>query len=34
MPATSLVQFGRTIGKVRDPDGYLIEVVGPAAETG
>ncbi|WP_280493336.1 VOC family protein [Nocardia asiatica] len=28
MPATTLARFGgRTIGKLRDPDGYLIEVV-------
>ncbi|MGW5106233.1 VOC family protein [Nocardia sp. NPDC004123] len=33
MPATVLTQHaGRTIGAVRDPDGYLIEVVGPPAE--
>ncbi|MBF6353090.1 VOC family protein [Nocardia higoensis] len=30
MPATALPAFGhRVIGKVRDPDGYLLEVVGP-----
>lgn len=32
MPATTLPRFGgRTIGKVRDPDGYLIEVVSSIA---
>lgn len=32
MPATTSDRFGgRTIGTVRDPDGYLIEVVSPAA---
>jgi catechol 2,3-dioxygenase-like lactoylglutathione lyase family enzyme len=32
MPATTLARFGgRTIGKVRDPDGYLIEVVSRTA---
>ncbi|MFG3524297.1 VOC family protein [Nocardia nova] len=30
MPATVLTEFGCTIGKLRDPDGYLIEVVGPS----
>lgn len=35
MPATALARFGgRTIGKVRDPDGYLIEVVGPVPRAG
>ncbi|MGA4792035.1 VOC family protein [Nocardia sp. AB354] len=34
MPATTLARFGgRTIGKVRDPDGYLVEVVSPTGET-
>ncbi|MET7769977.1 VOC family protein [Nocardia sp. NPDC005366] len=29
MPATALAEFGgRILGKVRDPDGHLIEVVG------
>ncbi|MBF6451155.1 VOC family protein [Nocardia elegans] len=33
MPATVLTHFaGRTVGKLRDPDGYLIEVVSPPAE--
>lgn len=32
MPATTSDRFGgRTIGKVVDPDGYLIEVVSPVA---
>jgi len=30
LPATAAAAFGgRVIGKVRDPDGYLLEVVGP-----
>ncbi|MEU1525489.1 VOC family protein [Nocardia rhamnosiphila] len=30
MPATTSARFGgRTIGMVRDPDGHLIEIVGP-----
>ena len=33
MPATTLARFGRTIGKVRDPDGYLVEVVSPTGQT-
>ncbi|MBF6387734.1 VOC family protein [Nocardia farcinica] len=33
MPATALERFGgRTIGMVRDPDGYLLEFVGPPAQ--
>lgn len=32
MPATTSERFGgRTIGMVRDPDGYLIEVTSPAS---
>ncbi|WP_280218202.1 VOC family protein [Nocardia neocaledoniensis] len=33
MPPTARAEFaGRTIGTVRDPDGYLIEFVSPAAQ--
>ncbi|WP_280438307.1 VOC family protein [Nocardia carnea] len=33
MPATTLARFGgRTIGMVRDPDGYLLEFVGSSAQ--
>ncbi|BDT91412.1 MULTISPECIES: VOC family protein [Nocardia] len=33
MPATTSASFGgRTIGKVRDPDGHLIEIASPAPE--
>ncbi|MBF6079543.1 VOC family protein [Nocardia beijingensis] len=33
MPATTLARFGgRTVGMVRDPDGYLLEFVSPTAQ--
>ncbi|MGY5309340.1 VOC family protein [Nocardia gipuzkoensis] len=34
MPATTSARFGgRTIGKIRDPDGHLIEIISPVPQS-